>query len=74
MHATIEAPVSWVETVGQLTLTPRSNARLQMLMDRNNQGQLTEAERAELESLAELSEELSLVRAEAWRLLGRMPQ
>jgi hypothetical protein len=74
MQTTIAAPITWIETVGQLSLTPRSNARLQDLMDRNNEGQLTPNERAELESLAELSEELSLVRAEAWRLLGRKPQ
>jgi len=34
----------------------------------------TETERAELESLVELSERLSLVRAEALHLLGRSPQ
>ena len=42
-------------------------------MDRNNEGLLTEAERADLESLVELSERLSLVRAEALKLLGRKP-
>ena len=40
-------------------------------MDRNNDGQLTDNEREELESLVEMSESLSLVRAEALRLLGR---
>jgi hypothetical protein len=74
MPAMVPAPLSWVEAVGQLGLTPRSNQRLQDLMDRNNNGQLNEAERNELESLAEMSESLSLVRAEAWRLLGRKPQ
>jgi hypothetical protein len=34
---------------------------------------LAEAERAELEMLAELSEQLSLVRAQALQLLGRKP-
>jgi len=42
-------------------------------MDRNNDGSLTENEREELESLVEMSESLSLVRAEALRLLGRKP-
>jgi hypothetical protein len=74
MQATIAAPRSWIESVGQLRLTPRSDERLQQLMDRNNDGCLTEVERAELESLAEMSETLSLVRAEACRLLGRIPQ
>ena len=43
-------------------------------MDRNNEGMLTEAERSDLESLVELSERLSLVRAEALHLLGRRPE
>jgi hypothetical protein len=51
----------------------RNDRRLQQLMDRNNEGQLTEQERADLAALAELSEQLSLVRAEALYLLGRKP-
>ena len=43
-------------------------------MDRNNEGRLSSDERDELESLVELSESMSLVRAEALRLLGRSPQ
>ena len=43
-------------------------------MDRNNEGLLTESERAELEALVELSERLSLVRAGALHLLGRPPK
>jgi hypothetical protein len=74
MQTTIPAPLSWVESVGQLALTPRSNKRLEELMDRNNNGQLTKDELEELESLVEMSESLALVRAEAWRLLGRKPQ
>ena len=42
-------------------------------MDRNNDGLLTDLERTELAALAELSERLSLVRAEALHLLGRKP-
>ena len=71
MSSTIEAPQEWVETVGDLRLPPRADRKLQMLMDRNNEGLLTEAEREELESLVELSERLALVRAEALHLLGR---
>lgn len=72
--STIDAPLEWVETVGNLRLPSRANQRLQELMDRNNEGLLTEVERADLESLAELSERLSLVRAEALHLLGRKPE
>lgn len=71
---TIDAPLEWVETVGNLRLPPRTDQRLQELMDRNNEGVLTEAERADLESLVDLSERLSLVRAEALHLLGRNPE
>lgn len=74
MRSTIDAPLEWVETVGNLRLPPRADQRLQELMDRNNEGLLTEAERSDLESLVELSERLSLVRAEALHLLGRKPE
>lgn len=42
-------------------------------MDRNTDGGLTAAEREELEALVELSETLSLVRAQALDVLGRQP-
>lgn len=73
VSSTIDAPIDWVESVGDLCLPPKANQRLQQLMDRNNEGLLTEAERADLETLVELSERLSLVRAEALHLLGRKP-
>ncbi|MEQ8787781.1 MAG: hypothetical protein RIC55_15865 [Pirellulaceae bacterium] len=73
MSTTIDAPLEWVESVGALRLPPKTDQRLQELMDRNNEGQLTESERADLESLVELSEHLALVRAKALHLLGRNP-
>lgn len=73
MAAVISAPVDWVESVGSLKLPPRADRRLQELMDRNNEGELSAAEHAELETLVELSESLSLVRAKAMHLLGRKP-
>lgn len=69
----ISAPVDWVESVGRLRLPPRADRRLQELMDRNTDGQLNEREREDLAALVELSETLSLVRAEALHLLGRKP-
>ena len=74
MSTTIDAPQEWVESVCDLRLPPKTDQRLQDLMDRNNDGLLSETERADLESLVELSERLSLVRAEALHLLGRKPQ
>ena len=73
MGATVAAPVEWVESVSDPRLPSRANERLQQLMDRNTEGLLTDAERAEFEALVELSEQLSLVRAQALYLLGRTP-
>ena len=70
----VSAPIDWVESVSELKLPARADRRLQELMDRNNEGALSEHERAYLEELVELSETLSLVRAEALSLLGRNPQ
>ncbi|KAA1260358.1 hypothetical protein LF1_28980 [Rubripirellula obstinata] len=73
MDTTVDAPLQWVESITTLRLPEQADQRLQDLMDRNNEGQLTESERADLAALAELSERLSLVRAEALHLLGRKP-
>lgn len=71
---TVAAPSNWLESLGSLRLPSRADQRLQDLMDRNNDGLLSDPERDELESWAELSERLSLVRAEALHLLGRAPR
>ena len=73
MSAVIEAPRTLVETVAEMRFPAKTNARLQLLMDRNTNGQLTAGEREELEALAELSESIALVRAQALKLLGRTP-
>ena len=73
MMSMSQAPVDLVEAVAALHLPPKADGRLQGLMDRNTNGLLTEAERSELESLVELSECISLVRARALHLLGRKP-
>ena len=72
--AVISAPVDWVELVSDLRLPPKADRRLQDLMDRNTEGELTATEAADLESQVELSQTLSLVRAEALHLLGRNPK
>ena len=71
---TLAAPKSWIESVGSLRLPSCADRRLGELMDRNNEGQLDADNRAELEWLVEMSESLSLVRAEAMHLLGRSPE
>ena len=74
MSTLISAPLQMVEAVAALRLPAISDRRLQSLMDRNNDGGLNLEEREELQSLAELSETLSLVRADALELLGCSPQ
>lgn len=69
----IPAPTDWIESVSRLNFPVQTDRRMQYLMDRNNEGQLADNEREELESLVEMSESLSVVRAEALRLLGRKP-
>jgi hypothetical protein len=71
MKTPVDAPVEWVEPIGQLRLPTKTDMRLQQLMDRNTEGRLAVGEREELESLVELSERLSLIRAEALLLLSR---
>lgn len=74
MGAVVPAPVDRVESVGRLRLPAKADLRLQDLMHRNNEGLLTQPELAELESLVEMSETISLVRAEALHPLGRKLQ
>lgn len=73
MPATIAAPASWVQSVGDFRLPPQTDRHLQDLMDRNNEGLLQPAEKEELAALASLSEEISLLRAQALQLLGQHP-
>ncbi len=70
---TLEAKPEWVESVSQLGFTERANRRMQWLMDQNNDGQLCSSEKEELTVLVEMSESISIVRAEALRMLGRQP-
>jgi hypothetical protein len=71
MKSVISAPLDWVESVGNLRFPSKADRLLQELMDRNSDGLLTANEREELEALVELSERLSLVRAEALQILSR---
>jgi len=72
--AVIEAPVEMLEAVASLRLPPKADQKLQKLMDRNNDGLLSSSEKDDLEVLVELSETISLVRARALRVLGRVPE
>ncbi len=61
------------EDVAALHLPAAADQRLQALMNRNNEGTLTPAEREELKNLVEASESMALLRARALQLLGRQP-
>lgn len=71
MGRTIDVPLRWVEDIATLVLPEKADQHLQRLMDRNNEGLLSDEERKCLAALVELNERLSLVRAEALHLLGR---
>lgn len=73
MSSVVEAPINLIESVADLRFPPRADARVQALMDRNTNGQLSPDEKAELEAWVEVSENIALVRARALRVLGRTP-
>jgi hypothetical protein len=73
MTGEVQAPRELIESVADMRFPAKTDARLTWLMNRNTNGQLSVTEREELESLVELSERMSLVRAEALRVLGRSP-
>ncbi|MBM4297795.1 MAG: hypothetical protein FJ143_08650 [Deltaproteobacteria bacterium] len=64
-------PVALVTSLAEFRFSPKLNAKLQSLMERYTEGQLSEAEREESEALVELSETIALLRGEALQLLGR---
>ena len=71
--AQIETPHQLMEAIAAFRFPPLTNERMQRLMDRNNEGELSEVEREELAALAELGTSISLLKAHAMRLLGRKP-
>ncbi len=73
MAETVQVSEEWIKSVTELTFPASTDHRLQVLMDRNNEGLLSTDEKLELKALAEMSEELSLVRAQAFRFLKRDP-
>jgi hypothetical protein len=73
MISVVQAPRDLVEDIANLRLPHNLDQRLQELMDRNNDGRLTQAERQDMADLVEWSEDISLLRAKALHLLGRTP-
>jgi hypothetical protein len=73
VSSTVATPVDWLETVGNLRIPAKADHRLQDLMEKNSEGQLSQPEKEELEAMVELSEQLALIRGEALQLLGKRP-
>jgi len=73
MSATVDAPVDLMKSIAHLRLPSHADRQLQVLMDANNNGTLSQAEREELADLVEWSESISLLRARALQLLGERP-
>lgn len=71
MGRTIDVSLRCVEDIATLVLPEKANQHLQQLMDRNNEGLLSDQVRMGLAALVELSARLSLVRSQALHLLGR---
>ncbi len=65
MHELVTVPRAALEALEAFRFPPKLDKRLQELMDRNNEGQLSAAEREQLEGLVELSEDIELQRSGA---------
>ena len=69
----VPTPKDFLEYLADMRFSPEANARIQDLMDRNNEGLLSPQEREVLATLASLSQDMSIVRSRALMLLGRKP-
>ena len=72
VHLTV--PRDLVEAFAALRLPLRMDARLQTLMDRNTNGELSPEEREELAALVEWTEDIALLKARALTALGERPK
>ncbi len=73
-NATLPAPRRMIEELAALKMPSKTDQRMQVLMDRNTEGELTEDGQLELESLVALSEHLSYLKTEAMILLRPRPE
>jgi hypothetical protein len=67
----VPTPRELLEQMADLRFDPEDNERLQILMDRNNFGELTEAEQKELARYVALNQRMSIIRGQAMLVLGR---
>jgi hypothetical protein len=69
----VPTPKDFLEYLAGMRFSTAADARIQDLMDRNNEGLLSAEEREVLAALASLSQDMSIVRSRALQLLGRKP-
>lgn len=67
----IPTPREMLEQAADLQFDPVTDARMQVLMERHNFGELNESERRELAGYVALNQRMSIVRAQALLTLGR---
>ena len=65
MSRTVEIPLDLLEEVARLEFPSSMQEALARLMDKNNEGKLSEEERIELQALVDLNERLSLLKGRA---------
>ena len=71
MNAFVTVPIESLEALEAFHFPPKLDRRLQELMDRNNGGLLSAAEREQLDGFVELSEDMALQRAQVHILLNQ---
>ena len=70
----IPVPKEYLEQIANLRFPPETDARLQHLMDVNNEGNLNEQESSELEAYVRMNELLSILKGRAMIMLRRKLQ
>jgi hypothetical protein len=66
-------PVEFARELAALKATPEVQARIDELADKCNEGELTEAERAEYDAYVDAIDVISILQAKARSVLSRQP-
>jgi hypothetical protein len=66
-------PVEFARELAALKATPEVQARIDELADKCNEGELTEAERAEYDAYVDAIDVISILQAQARSVLARQP-
>ncbi|MBI4616723.1 MAG: hypothetical protein HY720_24135 [Planctomycetes bacterium] len=69
MASTIEAPRDLIQAFAQLCLPRTAQARLDLLMEKNNEGTISDSEREDLRALVDLCQTIAELRGRARILL-----